>query len=126
MASIGGVARVSADRRAIPGYSWVAQKKSGHFLAGYAILVFMGLWTAFPVYWQIATSLRSDADLYTPVVGLIPRAWTLDHYYNVLFGAKSQFGVQFVNSLIVSIATTLIAVTLGAMAGYSLTRLRFF
>jgi multiple sugar transport system permease protein len=79
----------------------------------------------FPVYWQIATSLRSDADLYTPVVNIIPRAWTLDHYYNVLFGARSQFGVQFVNSLIVGIWTTVIAVGFGAMAGYALTRLRF-
>ena len=126
MASIGGVAHPSSSKQSIPVYGWLAQKNRGYLLAGYAILITMGLWTAFPVYWQIATSLRSDADLYTPVVALIPRAWTLDHYYNVLFGAKSQFGIQFVNSMIVAVCTTLIAVTLGAMAGYSLTRLRFF
>jgi multiple sugar transport system permease protein len=126
MASIGQVAHPSSSRRSVPVYSWLAQKNRGYLVAGYAILITLGLWTAFPVYWQIATSLRSDADMYTPVVGLIPRAWTLDHYYNVLFGAKSQFAVQFVNSMIVAVCTTLIAVTLGAMAGYSLTRLRFF
>ena len=109
----------------IPVCSWLAKKNRGYYIAGYAILIFLGLWTAFPVYWQIATSLRSDADLYTPVVSLIPRAWTLDHYYNVLFGARSQFGIQFVNSLIVGVSTTLIAVFFGAMAGYALTRLRF-
>jgi multiple sugar transport system permease protein len=43
----------------------------------------------------------------------------------VLFGARSQFGVQYVNSLIVGIATTVIAVFFGSMAGYALTRLRF-
>src|SRR5215813_7288811 len=126
MGSIGGVAHPSSSGRSVPVYSWLASKNRGYYLAGYTILVIMGLWTAFPVYWQIATSLRSDADLYTPVVSLIPKAWTLDHYYNVFFGAKSQFATQFVNSMIVAVCTTLIAVTLGSMAGYALTRLRFF
>jgi ABC-type glycerol-3-phosphate transport system permease component len=126
MASVGHVAHASSSGRAIPVYSWLARKNRGYYLAGYAVLILLGLWTAFPVYWQIATSLRSDADLYTPVVAMIPRAWTLDHYYNVLFGARSQFGIQFVNSMLVSSITTLIAVICGAMAGYSLTRLRFF
>src|SRR4051794_4165174 len=122
MASVGHLAHSSSSRRAIPIYSWLARKNRGYYLAGYAVLAILGLWTAFPVYWQIATSLRSDADLYTPVVAMIPRAWTLDHYYNVLFGARSQFGIQFVNSMMVSSITTLIAVICGAMAGYSLTR----
>jgi multiple sugar transport system permease protein len=115
----------ASEPRSIPVWTWLSKKNRGYYLAGYAILIVLGLWTVFPVYWQIATSLRSDADLYTPVVNIIPRAWTLDHYYNVLFGARSQFGVQFVNSLIVGIWTTVIAVGFGAMAGYALTRLRF-
>jgi len=126
MASIGHVAHPSSRGRSIPIYSWLARKNRGYYLAGYTVLAVLGLWTAFPVYWQLATSFRSDADLYTPVVSMIPHAWTLDHYYNVLFGARSQFGIQFVNSMIVSSITTLIAVISGAMAGYSLTRLRFF
>jgi ABC-type glycerol-3-phosphate transport system permease component len=115
-----------SEQRNIPIWTWLSKKNRGYYAAGYAILIFLGSWTAFPVYWQLATSFRSDADLYTPVVALIPRAWTLDHYYNVLFGARSQFGVQFVNSLIVGISTTIIATWFGAMAGYALTRLRFF
>src|SRR5215213_997804 len=126
MASISNVVTSSASKPSIPIYSWLARKNRGYYLAGYTILALLGIWTAFPVYWQLATSFRSEADLYTPVVALIPRAWTLEHYYQVLFGARSQFGVQFVNSLIVSGLTTLISVVCGAMAGYSLTRLRFF
>lgn len=116
----------SSVSRSIPVWTWLSKKNRGYYFAGYIILVILGSWTAFPVYWQLATSLRSDADLYTPVVNLIPRAWTLDHYYNVLFGARSQFGIQFLNSLIVGISTTIIATWFGAMAGYALTRLRFF
>src|SRR5215216_3806626 len=113
MASVGRMSHASSSRRSIPIYGWLSQKNRGYFIAGYAILIVLGSWTAFPVYWQLATSLRSDADLYTPVVALIPRSWTLDHYYNVLFGARSQFGIQFVNSLIVAFWTTLIAVFFG-------------
>jgi multiple sugar transport system permease protein len=109
----------------VPVLSWFAKNNRGYLTAGYAILFIMGGWTVFPFYWQLATSLRSDADLYTPVVALIPRVWTLDHYYNVLFGARSQFGVQFTNSLIVAIGTTLVSIFLGTMAGYALTRLNF-
>jgi ABC-type glycerol-3-phosphate transport system permease component len=114
-----------AEPRSIPVWTWLSKKNRGYLLAGYLFLFLIGAWTAFPVYWQLATSFRSDADLYTPVVALIPRAWTLDHYYNVLFGARSQFGVQFVNSMIVAFWTSLIAVGFGAMAGYALTRLQF-
>jgi ABC-type glycerol-3-phosphate transport system permease component len=126
MATVGRTEHPAARTRSIPVYSYLAQKNRGYYLAGYAVLIVLGLWTSFPIYWQLATSVRSDADLYTPVVALIPRAWTLDHYYNVLFGARSQFGVQFVNSMIVASVTSLVAVICGAMAGYSLTRLRFF
>ncbi|MFN8633416.1 MAG: carbohydrate ABC transporter permease [Chloroflexota bacterium] len=119
------VAHSSSASGSIPVWSWLAKNNRGYFLAGYVILFVLGIWTFFPVYWQIATSVRSDADLYTPVVSLIPKAWTLDHYKNVLFGARSQFAIQFWNSIIVSITTTFIAVAFGAMAGYALTRLQF-
>jgi ABC-type glycerol-3-phosphate transport system permease component len=110
----------------VPVISWLAQRNRGYYVAGYLILFLMGAWTAFPFYWQLATSIRADADLYTPQVALIPRAVTLDHYYNVLFGARSQFGVQFVNSMVVGLATTFVAIFLGSMGGYALTRLQFF
>src|SRR3954467_11119447 len=114
MATVGRTVHPAAGTRSIPVFSYLAQQNRGYYVAGYAILVILRLWTAFPVYWQLMTSLRSDADLYTPVVSMIPHAWTLDHYYNVFFGARSQFGVQFRNSLIVSIMTALISVILGA------------
>ena len=71
MANVGHLDHGASAPRSIPVWSWLATKNRGYYLAGYVILVLLGLWTAFPVYWQLATSLRSDADLYTPVVALI-------------------------------------------------------
>lgn len=116
----------SSGTSSVPVLGWFAKNNRGYLTVGYIILFLMGAWTAFPFYWQLITSFRADADLYTPVVSLIPKAITFDHYYNVLFGARSQFGVQFVNSSIVAASTTFIAIFLGAMGGYALTRLSFF
>src|SRR5262249_19567840 len=78
----------------------------------------------FPFYWQIATSLRSDVDLYSATVALFPKALTLDHYLKI-FAPASQFATQFRNSFIVALGTTAIAIVTGARAGYALTRLAF-
>jgi len=126
MANVRHVAVAPPPARNIPVWTWLATKNHGYFVAGYSILIILGLWTIFPVYWQVTTSIRADADLYAPVVSLLPRSLTFDHYNTVLFGPKTQFWIQFGNSLIVALATAGIAVGFGAMAGYALTRLRFF
>lgn len=112
--------------RSVPVVSWLAKKNRGYYLLGYALLFVLGWWTAFPFYWQLATSVRADVDLYSPVVSLIPSSITFEHYNKVLFGPTSQFSTQFKNSIIVGVATTISSVIVGSLAGYSLTRLRFF
>lgn len=124
MADVSLHARAGTPARSIPVWSWLATKNRGYFLAGYLLLAVLGIWTIFPFYWQLATSLRSDVDLYTPVVSLIPRTLTLEHYGKV-FGPNSQLATQLRNSTVVALGTTLIAVVLGSMAGYALTRLNF-
>jgi multiple sugar transport system permease protein len=112
-------------RPAIRTRSWIARKNRGWYLLAYLGLAVLSLWTILPFYWQVATSLRSDVDLYSPTVSLIPRTVTLEHYQQV-FGPSSQFLVQFENSVVVALATTFVAIILGALAGYALTRLSFF
>ena len=110
MATVNGLAHADGAPRSVPVLSWLNKQNRGYYLAGYLLLFILGAWTAFPFYWQIATSFRLDVDLYTPVVALIPHVLTLDHYNKVLFGASRSSCVQFTNSLVVAIATTLIAV----------------
>jgi len=118
-------ARSMAPARSIPVWSWLASKNRGYYLAGYAILAVLGFWTIFPFYWQVATSLRSDVDLYTPVVSLIPTSLTLEHYGKV-FSPNSQLPTQLKNSMLVATGAAVVSVILGSLAGYALTRLSFF
>ncbi len=76
----------------------------------------------FPVYWTIASSFAPDARLFE-VPPLVPHELTFDHY-RALFG-QWQFWLPMRNSLIVSAATTALAIVAGTLAAYALTRLAF-
>jgi len=79
----------------------------------------------FPLYWMIVTSLQ-------PVGGyvgdrtphLIPKIITLESYKYIINNV--DFVSQYLNSLIVSISTTLVVVFLSVMAAYGFSRFTFF
>jgi multiple sugar transport system permease protein len=104
---------------------WLPKKNRGYYIAAYFFLFISTLWTILPLYWQVATSMRADVDLYQPTVTFFPSIVTARHYGTVL-SEKSPFPRQFSNSLFVALGTTLIAIVIGAMAGYALTRLRYW
>ena len=88
----------------------------------------LGLVTAFfvvgavgPVYWAISTAFKSRADAfaYPPVFAFSP---SFDSY-KVLFD-RFAFGSPIVNSLIICTLSTGIAVVIGSLAAYSLSRFR--
>jgi multiple sugar transport system permease protein len=76
----------------------------------------------FPFYWMVTTSLK------TQVVALeSPPVWwftpTLANYWEVLFVDK--VGPALVNSVIVAVCTTALAIGLGTPAAYALARFEF-
>ncbi len=87
-----------------------------------ALLVAIALFCVFPFYWMVTTSLK------TQVVALQdPPAWlftpTLANYAEVLF--EDRVGAALVNSIIVAVSTTALAVCLGCPAAYALARFEF-
>ena len=86
------------------------------------LLVAICLFCVFPFYWMVTTSLK------TQVVALQdPPAWlfspTLQNYVDVLI--EDRMGFALVNSLIVAVCTTALAVGLGCPAAYALARFEF-
>jgi multiple sugar transport system permease protein len=87
-----------------------------------ALLVLIGLFCVFPFYWMVTTSLK------TQIVALeSPPVWwftpTLANYWEVLFVDK--VGPALINSIIVAVCTTALAVGLGTPAAYALARFEF-
>lgn len=68
-------------------------------------------------------SLRPSDDFLRPGAGLVPDRVTLEHY-RAVFGGDGETLRFLVNSLVVTTATTLLAVAIGTLAAFALARLR--
>ena len=88
----------------------------------YAVLSLLLLWSLFPVYWMLVTSLKSNRDIYSRP-GLVPTAPVLTHYRTTLF--ETHFLTFMRNSFLVAVATTATSIVVGSLAAYAITRLRF-
>jgi multiple sugar transport system permease protein len=99
-----------------------ARGPSQNLLGQAILLLLIGIFCVFPFYWMVTTSLK------TQVVALSdPPLWrftpTLANYREVLF--EDGVGRSLVNSLIVAVCTTALAVGLGCPAAYALARFEF-
>jgi multiple sugar transport system permease protein len=74
-----------------------------------------------PFLWQMSTSLQLDRDLVSGRPKFLPYPITFEHFVNI-FSGKSLHR-YILNSLIVTISTTLLCLLFGSIAAYALARL---
>jgi multiple sugar transport system permease protein len=84
--------------------------------------ILIGLWSAIPIAWMLITSLKPQEAIRTSDVVLFFTP-TLENYRNLFFGGN-RVGSFLVNSLLVSIISTFIALALGSLAGYGMAHWR--
>ncbi len=77
---------------------------------------------AFPIFWLILTAFKPEQYVYSNAVFFPP---TLDNFRAILAGDPLDFKPYFLNSMIISLATVLIAIPLATMAAYVLSRYVF-
>jgi multiple sugar transport system permease protein len=89
------------------------------------IVVVLLIWTLFPFYWAFISSIKNPADNYgnkwLPFISFVP---TLQPWRE-LWGIR-EIRDSMVNSAIVSVGASTIAVILGTLAAYGIARFRFF
>ena len=90
-------------------------------LLKYLMLLAGAVVFAYPFLWMIAGSLKPELEIGD--LTLWSRHFTTHSYEQVL--TKIPIGRAFLNSLIVSLATTVSVVLFGSMVGYALAKLRF-
>jgi multiple sugar transport system permease protein len=86
------------------------------------IIVLLG-WSLLPIYWIVVTSLKGEHEIYALPPTFFPAAPTLSNYANVLF--RTRFPSFVLNSIIVSVVTTILSVSIGTLAAYAITRMQF-
>jgi len=93
----------------------------------YALIV---IWMLFPFYWAINSSLKSEGQLQMTPATFVPRdpqtkaiSGTLQNYAAVF--RNESFVRGLVNSVIVAVSVTVLALMIGAFAAFALGKLRF-
>jgi multiple sugar transport system permease protein len=92
------------------------------------IPIFMFLiFVLLPFYWMTITSLKQDLNIFDLDANpfWFNMAPTLSHFWDLINPDKTDFLIWMQNSFMVAGLATLISVSIGIMAGYSLARLRF-
>lgn len=96
--------------------------KNYRSLAEVLLLLLIIVFCIFPFYWMVTTSLKTQLEALAS-----PPSWifepTFANYIQVLF--KDNVGQSLVNSLIVAVCTTALALILGTPAAYALSRFEF-
>jgi multiple sugar transport system permease protein len=87
----------------------------------YLALAWGGLLVAFPFAWMVVTALKGPREIFE--LHFWPQAPTVANFAQVL--GATQFPRWFLNSLLVAGITTLSAVFLDSLTGYTLAKLRF-
>jgi len=93
----------------------VAGRKAARAAVNFVIAVF----ALFPILWGLSSSLKPTDRIVAFPPRLLPEEPTLEHYIRVF---QDDAGFYIMNSVIVSAATVLLALLLGALGGYALAR----
>ncbi|MDE3112628.1 MAG: carbohydrate ABC transporter permease [Chloroflexota bacterium] len=88
----------------------------------YLALVAGGVVMAFPFYWTLSTSLKSEAGAAAFPPSLLPEEWLFSNYAAAWLSAP--FGRYFLNSAIMAVGQVLLSIATCSLAAYALARMR--
>lgn len=91
----------------------------------YARVILMILVLLFPFIIMLSISLKETAETigYPPTI--IPHTWTLQHFIDIFNENIFPFLKYFKNSMYIALTTSIVAVLLGILGGYALSKLKF-
>src|ERR687885_2742974 len=99
-----------------------ARSSTGKVLP-YVLLIFILLWTLIPVGWMLLSSFKTLTDVLSPTPLLVFKP-TLVNYVSLVSGGNNVL-TYLRSSVLAAGISTIIATTLGCLAGYGLARSNF-
>jgi ABC-type glycerol-3-phosphate transport system permease component len=101
----------------------VSHRRRATLAVRHLVLIILSFLTIIPVIMVVSTTLKTDADVKTNPFGLftsfspanVVRAWTAGHFDDYLL-----------NSILLSVPSTILIIVISTMAGYTFARLPFF
>lgn len=89
-------------------------------------MLIAAIWILLPFYWAVITSLKRPADVFKlSIIPFLQFEPTLANWHNELVLRRSELASGLSTSFIVSLTAAVLAVSIGALAGYGLARFRY-
>ncbi len=101
----------------------IAWRCSASIVQGLALALALA-WSLAPIYWMLATSLKTELEATRLSPTLWPHHPTIANYVE-LAGASLPFPAFFVNTVVTCLITAVVAVAVATPAAYALSRARF-
>ena len=97
-------------------------KKHGLFgkIASHVYLTILSACAVFPLLWLLVSAFKSSSEMLNNPTTIWPKNWTLENFNTVLVTLK--FTVNIRNSIVISLATTLVAIVISSLAAYGIVR----
>lgn len=112
------VARAEAGSQERRPFEWGTV---GRYVAVAVVLIF----ALFPFYWTLITSIKQDVEINSSPPTLIPHTFTFNNYINAFLSVQPAFAKDLLNSTIVAIVTTILALLFGSICAYAIARTKF-
>ena len=92
-------------------------------MLGYAVLAIAAAAVLLPFYWMLVSSLKTNNEVFTIPVTWLPDSLVWRNYLDIW--QKSDMTTWLRNTLVLSVAVTVLQVVTGSFAGYGFAKVRF-
>lgn len=86
----------------------------------YAVAIIITLIAAFPIYWMIVSSLKSQEEILLAVPTLWPREFHFENYTNVI--KRMSFGRYYFNTIVMTAGILISQIVTGIFAAYGFSK----
>ena len=103
------------------------ENKKGLFLRVLMTIIMgaLALTMILPFLWMLSTSFKVESDVFKYPVEWIPKQWNIVQNYSEVWGGRYSFLTFYLNSIKVTVLTTLLQVTVSAMGAYAFAKIKF-
>jgi len=88
----------------------------------YAFLIVVAIFMAFPFYWMVISTVKPENEVYSRSIQLLPSSLNFQMYAKLLSDPQLPVVRFFINSVIISVGSTLVCVATASLAAYVLSR----
>ena len=89
-------------------------------VTAYVYLTILAVLAVFPLLWILVSAFKTSNDMLMHPTRFWPETWTLENFKTVLF--TLHFTTNIRNSIVIALATTVIATTISSFAAYGVVR----